>query len=131
MAGHENERRRRFQRLEPTAELDTRFDAAPAAASGARAALSALDGKLDPHVLEDLRLLVSELVTNSIKHFAHQPPPVPLCSVDGQAVEDPVRDEAAVRRLPRSNVDGADRGRIVLGGVPHLDRLCHPPEYGC
>ena len=68
MAGHENERRRRFQRLEPTAELDTRFDAAPAAASGARAALSALDGKLDPHVLEDLRLLVSELVTNSIKH---------------------------------------------------------------
>jgi anti-sigma regulatory factor (Ser/Thr protein kinase) len=53
---------------DPTADLDLRFDAGPAAAPGARGALSALEGKLDPHVLEDLRLLVTELVTNSIRH---------------------------------------------------------------
>ena len=71
-------RKPRFQRLAAPADealsgeaggtLDLRFDAGPAAAPAARAALSALDGKLDPHVLEDLRLLVTELVSNSIRH---------------------------------------------------------------
>jgi anti-sigma regulatory factor (Ser/Thr protein kinase) len=52
---------------EPT-DLDLQFSAAPAAASGARGALSALEGRFDPHVMEDLRLLVTELVTNSVRH---------------------------------------------------------------
>jgi anti-sigma regulatory factor (Ser/Thr protein kinase) len=38
------------------------------AASEARAALASLDGRLDPDVLDDIRLLVSELVTNSVRH---------------------------------------------------------------
>ena len=38
------------------------------AAGEARAALSALDGRIDSNVLDDVRLLVSELVTNSVRH---------------------------------------------------------------
>jgi anti-sigma regulatory factor (Ser/Thr protein kinase) len=53
---------------DPSADLDLRFDAGPTAPPGARGALSALEGKLEAHVLEDLRLLVTELVTNSVRH---------------------------------------------------------------
>jgi anti-sigma regulatory factor (Ser/Thr protein kinase) len=40
------------------------------AAFEARAALTALDGRVDRDVLDDIRLLVSELVTNSVRHSA-------------------------------------------------------------
>jgi anti-sigma regulatory factor (Ser/Thr protein kinase) len=39
-----------------------------AAASEARAALGVLDGLIDADALDDIRLLVSELVTNSVRH---------------------------------------------------------------
>ncbi|MEA2472358.1 MAG: serine/threonine-protein kinase RsbW [Thermoleophilaceae bacterium] len=39
-----------------------------AAAAEARAALSVLDGIIDRCILDDIRLLVSELVTNSVRH---------------------------------------------------------------
>jgi anti-sigma regulatory factor (Ser/Thr protein kinase) len=40
------------------------------AAGEARAALAVLDGRIDRDVLDDIRLLVSELVTNSVRHAA-------------------------------------------------------------
>jgi anti-sigma regulatory factor (Ser/Thr protein kinase) len=40
----------------------------PYAVTAARLALSDLDARLDPSVAFDVRLLVSELVTNSVKH---------------------------------------------------------------
>jgi anti-sigma regulatory factor (Ser/Thr protein kinase) len=43
------------------------------AASEARAALSVLDGRIDRNVLDDIRLLVSELVTNSVRHASAGP----------------------------------------------------------
>jgi anti-sigma regulatory factor (Ser/Thr protein kinase) len=46
--------------LEPTAQ----------AAAQARIALGDLEHKLGPALLKDLRLMVSELVTNSIRHIA-------------------------------------------------------------
>ncbi len=39
-----------------------------AAAGEARAALASLEGRIDDSVLDDIRLLVSELVTNSVRH---------------------------------------------------------------
>ena len=39
----------------------------------ARRALDDLDGKVDPSVLPDLRLLVSELITNSVKYGGEGP----------------------------------------------------------
>ena len=38
------------------------------AAGEARAALTVLDGRIDADALDDIRLLVSELVTNSVRH---------------------------------------------------------------
>src|SRR4051812_44112552 len=44
------------------------FESGPAAAAWARNALLPLDERLEPVVMEDVRLLVSELVTNSVRH---------------------------------------------------------------
>jgi anti-sigma regulatory factor (Ser/Thr protein kinase) len=48
--------------------IDVAFEAGPTAAAGARNALAALGGKVDDALLGDVRLLVSELVTNSVRH---------------------------------------------------------------
>lgn len=48
--------------------LSVELDSGPTAASEARAALAVLEGKIAGGVLDDIRLLVSELVTNSVRH---------------------------------------------------------------
>ena len=48
--------------------VDVRLEPGATAAGEARAALAALDGRIDGPVLDDVRLLVSELVTNSVRH---------------------------------------------------------------
>ena len=49
-------------------ELSVRFNRGPTAASAARNALLALDTRVEGPVLDDIRLLVSELVTNAVRH---------------------------------------------------------------
>jgi anti-sigma regulatory factor (Ser/Thr protein kinase) len=51
-----------------TAELKLRIAGGPGAASAARRALDSLQRHLHTRLLDDIRLLVSELVTNSIRH---------------------------------------------------------------
>jgi anti-sigma regulatory factor (Ser/Thr protein kinase) len=48
--------------------MTVQFEAGPTAASAARNALIALEGRVDEDLLADVRLLVSELVTNSVRH---------------------------------------------------------------
>jgi anti-sigma regulatory factor (Ser/Thr protein kinase) len=48
--------------------IEVSFEAGPTAAAGARNALVALEGRIDDRLLGDVRLLVSELVTNSVRH---------------------------------------------------------------
>lgn len=48
--------------------MSVEFEAGPTAASAARNALIALEGRVDDELLADVRLLVSELVTNSVRH---------------------------------------------------------------
>jgi anti-sigma regulatory factor (Ser/Thr protein kinase) len=48
--------------------VEVMLPAAPEAASRARQSLMEFRARLDPRVFEDLRLLVSELVTNSLRH---------------------------------------------------------------
>jgi anti-sigma regulatory factor (Ser/Thr protein kinase) len=48
--------------------LSVRLPGGPDAAARARRALAKLRGDLDPPLMETLRLLVTELVTNSVKH---------------------------------------------------------------
>jgi anti-sigma regulatory factor (Ser/Thr protein kinase) len=51
-----------------TRRISVQFEPGPWAASGARNALLALNGVVDEERLEEVRLLVSELVTNSVRH---------------------------------------------------------------
>src|SRR5919197_4266086 len=44
--------------------IDLQLEVGSTAASEARAAVGALDGRADPDVLDDVRLLLSEVVTN-------------------------------------------------------------------
>jgi anti-sigma regulatory factor (Ser/Thr protein kinase) len=48
--------------------IEVEFEAGPTAAASARNALMALYGRVDKELLADVRLLVSELVTNSVRH---------------------------------------------------------------
>jgi anti-sigma regulatory factor (Ser/Thr protein kinase) len=48
--------------------ISLKLESGPEAASAARAALRTLEPKLDPEPMNDVRLLVSELVTNSVRH---------------------------------------------------------------
>src|SRR5919202_1325081 len=54
------------RRFEPRIELE--LDSGPSAAAEARAAVDAFDGRADRSVLDDVRLLLSELVTNAVRH---------------------------------------------------------------
>ena len=51
-----------------TPRIRLRVASGPEAAGRARRALVALGDELEPHLVEDLRLLVTELVTNSVRH---------------------------------------------------------------
>jgi anti-sigma regulatory factor (Ser/Thr protein kinase) len=48
--------------------VDLRLNGSPEAPSVARRALSRLRGDIDPPVMETMRLLVTELISNSVKH---------------------------------------------------------------
>jgi anti-sigma regulatory factor (Ser/Thr protein kinase) len=48
--------------------IDLKLRPTPGAVPDARSALESLGEKVSPQTLEDLRLLVSELVTNSVRH---------------------------------------------------------------
>jgi anti-sigma regulatory factor (Ser/Thr protein kinase) len=50
------------------AEVKLRLRGGPEAVSLARHSLNELEGELGPELFEDMRLLVSELVTNSVRH---------------------------------------------------------------
>jgi anti-sigma regulatory factor (Ser/Thr protein kinase) len=56
----------------------------PYAVTASRLALAGLEDRLDPNVLFDIRLLVSELVTNCVKHAAVGPEDSIVLTVDIQ-----------------------------------------------
>ena len=53
---------------EKTLQLRHLLEPLPASVAEARRALGPLEGRISPTLLEELRLLVSELVTNSVQH---------------------------------------------------------------
>jgi anti-sigma regulatory factor (Ser/Thr protein kinase) len=67
--GNGNGRSRLFARPGPgVKQVSAEFDRAPTAISAARSALMPFDDRLVPELLDDIRLMVSELVTNSVRH---------------------------------------------------------------
>ncbi len=55
-------------RVGPSTQIGGSFPLAPRAPGEARRLLAPLGGRIPPEVLIDLELLVSEMVTNSVKH---------------------------------------------------------------
>jgi anti-sigma regulatory factor (Ser/Thr protein kinase) len=100
-----------------------RLPATAVSAAVARHALAALeDSLLEPHVLEDAQLLVSELVTNSLKHA-------------GLSETESV--EVCLRASPQMvMVEVADHGRGLDGQrprpvTPDVDFEAPEPVEGC
>jgi anti-sigma regulatory factor (Ser/Thr protein kinase) len=61
-------RRSRGKKLALEPEIRFELAGGPYAVTAARLALADLDSKMDPSTAFDIRLLVSELVTNSVQH---------------------------------------------------------------
>ena len=79
--------------LPPTAtELSLRLNPGPEAIPAARKAMDGLDGMLDRPVWEDLRLLVTELVTNGVRHGSERGPVTVLVRVGKKDVRVEVSD---------------------------------------
>ena len=69
------------------------------------------------HVLDDAVLLVSELVTNSVKHGG--PPVIVAVECDGEALQVRVRDGSLTMPVPRTAGLNAEDGR----GLALVDTL--------
>jgi anti-sigma regulatory factor (Ser/Thr protein kinase) len=102
-------------RHETGTDLSVRFDCGPAAAYDARAALEALDQRLDPQLLDDVRLLVSELVTNAIRHA-------------GAPVGAHVGLDVSIRK-PCVRVEVADPGAGFVP-APRVETVTKPGGWG-
>jgi anti-sigma regulatory factor (Ser/Thr protein kinase) len=73
-------------------ELDLRLTPGPEAIPAARQALDGLSGVLDRTVWEDLRLLVTELVTNGVRHGSARGPLTVSVAADNGRVRVQVSD---------------------------------------
>jgi anti-sigma regulatory factor (Ser/Thr protein kinase) len=96
-------------------ESDTSFELAggPYAVTAARLALADLDSRLDTALAFDVRLLVSELVTNSVQHarVAAEDSIVLVLAISDETVRVVVRDEGPGFEPPASPPpDDADKG---------------------
>lgn len=65
------------------AQLTVELPRSHRAPSLARDALKQLDGNVDPAVLPDVRLLISELITNSVKYGGDGPVLLEVSATDG------------------------------------------------
>jgi anti-sigma regulatory factor (Ser/Thr protein kinase) len=78
-------------------KISVELSAGPSAAGSARSVLGAFEQSIDPEVMDDVRLLVTELVTNSVRHSeAPGRDTVGLdVSVDERRIRVEVRDRGA------------------------------------
>src|SRR4051794_24161476 len=102
--------------------LTSQFPAGPDAAAAARGALDGLDDRIDEERLGDLKLLVSELVTNSVRHADVRSDDTIALAVE--LGSDTVRIEVSDRGkgfIPRERDD--DTSRPGGWGLYLVDRL--------
>jgi anti-sigma regulatory factor (Ser/Thr protein kinase) len=85
-------------------EMSFELAGGPYAVTASRLALAGLEDRLDPNVLFDIRLLVSELVTNCVKHAAVGPEDSIVLGVDigAERVRVSVRDQGPGFEPPKA-----------------------------
>jgi len=92
-------------------QFSFQFPPADDAPAQARAALEVFDQILSPEVLEDLQLVVSELVTNSVKFGPKRPITLALTVgndgiVKGEVIDQGDGERAKIEMTPEPTVDG-------------------------
>ena len=97
--------------------LSVRLPGDPDAAAKARRALSKLRGDIDPPLMETLRLLITELVTNSVRHTSADSIDLKVL-VGRNAVWTEVTD-----RGQGFDLDGAKDGQRTGWGLFLVERL--------
>jgi anti-sigma regulatory factor (Ser/Thr protein kinase) len=90
-----------------SATLSVELPRTPQAPFLARRALDDLEGRLDPAVLPDVRLLVSELITNSVKYGGDGPVRLEVQAV-GETLRAEIIDQGA-GFTPKVRDDDLDR----------------------
>jgi anti-sigma regulatory factor (Ser/Thr protein kinase) len=117
-------------------EISVQLEAGPSAAAWARSALVPLEPRVDDQCMADVRLLVSELVTNSVRHSDMAPPGTVGLDValDSETIRVEVRDrgpgfDPRPRRPGQSKAGGwglflverlADRWGVVRNSVTRV-----------
>jgi len=103
--------------------MDLAFDlpAEPAAPTQARIALLALTPALVPRVFEDLRLIITELVTNSVRYGPGGTIRVEITVDDEKTVRGEVRDggEDGTVEIREAAEDGGGLGLRILDSMSH------------
>ena len=104
----------------PTAEeIAIRLEHDPKAPERARRSIDRMKGEIDRETLEDVRLLVNELVTNSVKFAPRGPIELKLVA-SGESVRVEVRDEgpgfAPTHEVPALN-DTSGRGLFLVDAI--------------
>jgi anti-sigma regulatory factor (Ser/Thr protein kinase) len=100
----------RGRRFSDEGDVSIQLEAGPSAAALARNALVPIERKVDEDLMADVRLLVSELVTNSVRH-ADMPPPGSVSldvSLDARKIHVEVRDTGRGFE-PRGRRDGQSK----------------------
>lgn len=114
----------------PSPSISLQFEPGPSAASAARNALYAIEGRLEPTVMDDVRLLVSELVTNSVRH-SHTSPQEAVeleIDVDPRTVRVEVRDHGTGFE-PRRR--GPDKRKVGGWGLYLVEQLADRWGVAC
>jgi anti-sigma regulatory factor (Ser/Thr protein kinase) len=96
--------------LEPpvSTELTLRLEPGPEAVPAARKALDGLDGLVDRPLWEDLRLLVTELVTNGVRHASERGPVAMAVTVSDDHVRVEVTDSGRGFSPPEAPIPRGD-----------------------
>ena len=101
--------------------IDLRLNGGPEAPSKARRALGKLRGDLDPPLMETMRLLVTELISNSVKHAKAEAVSLRVL-VGRESVLVEVTDHGpGFQPRPRRRNDARDSG----WGLFLVERLAH------
>ena len=94
--------------------VDATLEPTPAAPAKARRALAPLERELPPDRLSDLRMVVTELVTNGVKYGPGRPIDVRVWIDDGVAVQGEVADHGRADLRPAAGDPDAARGGFGL-----------------
>ena len=95
--------------LPPTStELNLRLEPGPEAIPAARKALDGLSGLVERTVWEDLRLLVTEVVTNGVRHGSERGPVTVFVGVRDDRVRVEVSDSGRGFNPPEAPMPRAD-----------------------